>query len=41
MLLKHLKIRMNPMQYGYEDYAVSIFQNLQTFEDIKISQINQ
>jgi len=32
---------MNPLPYGYEDYFVSIFRELQTFEDIKLTKENQ
>jgi hypothetical protein len=35
--VKHIKMRMNPLPYGYEDYAVSIFKELVTFEDAKIT----
>ena len=34
-------MRMNPLEYGYEDYAISIFKELATFEDMKITKENR
>jgi hypothetical protein len=30
-------MRMNCLPYGYQDYAVAIFPELRTFEDIKLT----